>query len=66
MKRSRKTIWTSLNARFGGRNNMGEEWWGVLGVTISYIASFMGLMLAWVTYKKRQKQNSEQKNGESS
>jgi hypothetical protein len=45
---------------------MGEEWWGVLGVTISYIASFMGLMLAWVTYKKRQKQNSEQKNGESS
>ena len=39
---------------------MGQEWWGVIGVTLSYIASFLGLLLAWRTYKRRQREKTEQ------
>lgn len=31
----------------------------VIGMTIAYVASFLGLILAWRSYRKHQKKESE-------
>ena len=32
---------------------MSEGFWVVIGMSIAYLASFMGLIFAWIHYKKR-------------
>jgi len=32
-----------------------QEFWGLLGMTIAYVISFLGLILAYVSYKKHKK-----------
>ena len=32
---------------------MSEGFWVVIGMSIAYLASFMGLLFAWMHYKKR-------------
>lgn len=34
-----------------------QEFWGLLGMTIAYAISFLGLILAYVSYKKHNKAN---------
>ena len=32
---------------------MSEGFWIVIGMSIAYVASFMGLIFAWIHYKRR-------------
>jgi hypothetical protein len=32
---------------------MSEGFWVVIGMSIAYLASFMGLLFAWMHYRKR-------------
>ena len=32
---------------------MSEGFWVVIGMSIAYIASFLGLIFAWIHYRKR-------------
>ena len=32
---------------------MSEGFWVVIGMSIAYVASFMGLIFAWIHYRKR-------------
>ena len=32
---------------------MSEGFWIVVGMSIAYLASFLGLIFAWIHYKKR-------------
>ena len=42
---------------------MSEGFWVVIGMSIAYAASFMGLIFAWTHYKKR-KAGKETSSGE--
>ena len=43
---------------------MGEqEFWGVIGVSISYVVSFLGLALAWWTHRKRERAKAQRRTG---
>jgi len=35
---------------------MSENFWIVVGMSIAYVASFSGLIFAWLHYKKRKSQ----------
>ncbi len=35
----------------------------VIGMTLAYVLSFLGLILAWFSYKKHKKEKEENKNG---
>lgn len=37
---------------------MSEELGVVIGMSIAYVASFMGLIFAWIHYKKRKAEKS--------
>ena len=32
---------------------MNQNFWIVIGMSIAYLASFMGLIFAWIHYRKR-------------
>ena len=32
---------------------MSEGFWVVIGMSIAYVASFMGLIFAWIHYRRR-------------
>ena len=32
---------------------MSEGFWVVIGMSIAYVASFMGMLFAWYSYRKR-------------
>ena len=32
---------------------MSQSFWVVIGMSIAYLASFMGLIFAWIHYRKR-------------
>jgi hypothetical protein len=34
---------------------MNEGLWVVIGMSIAYLASFLGMIFAWIHYKKRKK-----------
>lgn len=38
-----------------------QEFWGLLGMSIAYFFSFLGLILAYVYYKKRKKEKNTDK-----
>ena len=35
-----------------------QEFWGLLGMSIAYVISFLGLILAYVSYKKHHKEKN--------
>lgn len=37
---------------------MSENFWIVVGMSIAYIASFMGLVFAWIHYRRRRGKNA--------
>ena len=41
---------------------MSENFWIVIGMSIAYIASFMGLIFAWIYYRKRKKNDASSDN----
>jgi hypothetical protein len=57
----------ALSGGFGTNRTMGgtlmsEGFWVVIGMSIAYVASFAGLIFAWIHYKKRQKENVSDSN----
>ena len=41
---------------------MNENFWIVIGMSVAYIASFMGLIFAWIHYRKRKKNDAPSDN----
>jgi positive regulator of sigma E activity len=41
-----------------------QEFWGLLGMSIAYFFSFLGLILAYISYRKHRKVKNSQKTQE--
>ena len=49
----------SWSAPRGGRRTMDKGLAVVIGMSIAYVASFLGLGLAWYSYRKHQKEKKQ-------
>jgi hypothetical protein len=52
MSESRRSTSRSSNARSSGRNDVGNQLKLVIGMSLAYVTSFAGLVLAYYSYKK--------------
>lgn len=59
MKRNRRNIWKVLNVFSVGRSKMDKGLTVVIGMSIAYVASLLGMFLAYISYKKHRKNETD-------